>query len=98
MSFLRRLLLGIVGLVLLIGICGFQAPLRVYWTHDGQNVTRFEIVIDAGTPTDVGLPTPVRRQYSAPLPTLTAGTHSLVVRACNANTCTASVPITVVKL
>ena len=97
MKILRGLL--IIGLAILVGVpLWAQASPRVYWTHDGLNVTRFEIVIDDGTPTNVGLPTPVRAQYSAPLPTTTAGSHSLVVRACNETQCTASIPITFVKL
>lgn len=74
---------------------------RLQWTHDGIGVTRFECVIDSGTPANLGLPTPVGATYTVFLSacgTLTVSAHLLVVNACDESSCTASSPLTVVKL
>lgn len=87
-----------------------QAEPRLQWDHDGYGVSYFDCAIDAGTPVDLGLPTRVGTTYTVPLSacgTMTAGTHSLVVRACNNSgtrdeksddICAAAAPIKVVKL
>jgi len=102
----------IVAAVLLWGAVGLAqtppAP-RLSWTHDGVGVSYFACVLDSGTPASLGLPTPVGTTYTVALSLcgiITAGTHLLVVRACNdAGTaevttddiCTDSAPLTVVK-
>lgn len=79
-----------------------QATPQVKWEHDGLNVTRFECVVDGGTPTNLNLPTPTGTTYSVDITSctgvMTNGTHSLVIQACNATGCTAATAITVVKL
>ena len=90
-------------LMLAIAVWAYaQATPKVYWDHDGLNVTRFECVVDGGTPTDLELPTPTNTTYSVDITACTGvmvdGTHSLVVQACNTAGCTAAVAITVVKL
>ena len=93
-------------MALVAGASGQTAP-RMEWVHDGLNLSRFEVIIDDGVPVSLGKPTPIGQTYGAPLPTLTAGTHSLVIRACYDNgtvsdttddLCTAAAPIVVVKL
>ena len=48
---IRRMLLAVtLSLVVAVGLWAATPP-RVQWTHDGAGVTRFECVIDDGTPT-----------------------------------------------
>lgn len=68
------------------------------WTHAGTDVGRFEIVIDGTWTTDAKQPTPSSQTYQYDLPTLTAGSHTLVVKACNSVGCASSSALTVVKL
>ena len=65
------------------------------WSHptaSAELVTRFETKYDAAAVyTDVGVvahPT-LADTYYAPLPSLVTGSHTVVVRACNANGCSA---------
>ena len=98
---MRRLGVALVLVVVVAGLLGAARPPRLYWNHDGQNVTRFECVIDSGTPVSLGLPTPTGTTYSALLSacgTFAKGAHQLVVRACNDGGCAAAPAITVVKL
>lgn len=100
-------LVAALWLWLAVALISQSAP-RLQWTHDGVNTTRFEYVIDGGDPVSLGLPTPEGTTYTVPLPAMAAGTHTLVVRACNNgldaeagtadDVCTDSQPITVVKL
>ena len=58
--------------------------------HFGEfNVVRFEVRIDAGPPSAVGIPIlPGESQsYSAPIPVMPIGQHALEVRACSSTTC-----------
>jgi len=88
------LVLPIVGLA--------QATPKIYWEHDGVGLARFECVVDSGTPTNLGLPTPSGTTYSVDITActgvMTNGQHTLVIRACNVTGCTAAASITVVKL
>jgi len=102
----------IVAAVLLWSVAGLAqtppAP-RLSWTHDGVGVSYFACVLDSGTPASLGLPTPVGTTYTVLLSlcgTMTAGTHLLVVQACNDagtveatadDSCTDSAALTVVK-
>ena len=90
-----------VALALAVGAWAQTAPV-IEWQHDGANVTRFECVVDGGTPSDLGLPTPSGTTYNSTLSNctgvMTNGTHSVVIQACNAVSCTAAAAITVVKL
>lgn len=64
-------------------------------------VTRFELLIDAGTWTDVGLPTKQNdpqtpagsSTYRIPIPAVTPGTHTVSVRACNTVLCGSGTPL-----
>lgn len=62
------------------------------WNHptaDAELVTRFEVNYDGGAYTDVGRtahPT-LADTFYAPIPALTTGSHTVVVRACNSNGC-----------
>jgi hypothetical protein len=95
---MRRLALVVMIVAAATLASAVQPTPRVQWTHDGVGVTRFEIVIDKGTPVDVGLPTPEGQTYTTPLPTVSAGSHVLVVRACNSeNVCALSVPLRFVQ-
>jgi hypothetical protein len=79
-----------------------QPTPQVKWEHDGVNATSFKCVLDAGTPTDLGLPTPSGTTYSVDITActgiMTNGSHSVVIQACNVNGCTSATAITVVKL
>ena len=73
---MRRWLVGLALVVALsVSLHGQTAP-RLYWDHDGVNVTRFEYVLDGGTEVNMGLPTPVGVTYSYPLPPLAVGVHT----------------------
>lgn len=89
------------ALALAVGAWAQTAP-NIEWTHDGVNVTYFNCVVDGGTPTSLGLPTPSGTTYSTALSNCTGvmvdGTHTLVIQACNAAGCSAAAAITVVKL
>ena len=90
-------------LLLLLPVVGWaQAVPKVYWEHDGLNVTSFKCVVDGGTPDDLGLPTPSGTTYSTDITNCTGvmvnGQHSLVIQACNASGCVSATAITVVKL
>jgi len=90
--------LGLV-LVLLAGVsASAQQPVagteRLAWSHDGVNVSRFELAVDASAPT-VLVVTQTGTEYTAPLPALTPGTHTLAVRACNVAGCSAPLSISV---
>jgi hypothetical protein len=98
---MRRWLWAALGLVLLAGFLCAQTVPRVYWEHDGANVTSYTCQIDSGSQVSLGLPTPNGSTYSALLSacgTLSNGTHTLTIRACNAAGCTAASAIYVVKL
>lgn len=97
---MKRLLL--LALLLLPALAWAQPTPKVYWEHDGANVTSFKCVVDGGTPSDLGLPTPSGTTYSTDITNCTGvmvnGQHSLVIQACNASGCTSAAAITVVKL
>ena len=99
---MRRFLLALIGVIAMLGVLWAQATPQVKWEHDGVNVTSFKCVVDGGTPTDLGMPTPVGTTYSVDITACTGvmvnGAHSLVIQACNATGCTSAAAITVVKL
>ena len=67
---------------------------RLAWNHDGINVSRFELAVDGGAPVPVTV-TMAGADYTAPLPAMTPGTHTLSVRACNVAGCSAPLSISV---
>lgn len=71
---------------------------RIYWDHDGINTDRYLLIVDGGTPTDLGKPTPTGQTYSTPFPALAPGTHQLVICAENVagRSCAAPVSVAVV--
>ena len=97
----RWLIVGALLLALAVGVWAQTAPV-IQWQHDGADVTRFECVVDGGTPSDLGLPTPVDGWYASTLSNCTGvmvnGAHRVVIQACNGAVCTPSAAITVVKL
>ena len=93
-----RLRLAAIVLLALVSLSAAPPQPRLCWDHDGQGVTSFRLVVDSGTPTDLGLPTPTGVTYAVPLPVLSAGQHTLVVQACDGEACADSKPITVVML
>lgn len=60
---------------------------RLAWDHDRVNTTRFEAIFDGATQnvTNMGLPS----TNEWPLPALSAGPHSVQIRACNSAGCSA---------
>jgi len=96
---MKRIALAILIVVLLLPLEGWaRAAPRLYWDHDGLNVTWFAYVLDGGTAVNMGLPTPEGRTYSYLLPALTDGTHTFAIQACNILGCASSLTMTVVKL
>jgi hypothetical protein len=85
--------MSIVGVILLAGAAmqAGQWSYRLAWDHDGVSMTHFELCVDAecrridATLTGSG-------SWSAPLPVLPLGFHTLVVLACNNTTCTPGSP------
>lgn len=67
---------------------------RLGWTHDGVNVARFEATVDAAAPVTLTV-TQAGTDYTAPLPAMTPGTHTIAVRACNVAGCGAPMTVTV---
>lgn len=67
---------------------------RLAWTHDGINVSRFEATVDAAAPVTLTV-TQAGTDYTAPLPAMTPGTHTIAVRACNVAGCSAPLTIAV---
>lgn len=79
------------------------APPEIAWDHDGTGVSYFNCVVDGTTTTNVGKPTPVGQTYAVALSScvgvMVAGTHSVVIQACDvSNYCLSAAAITVVKL
>ena len=102
---MRRWLLAVsLALAVAVGAYG-QATPQIMFEHDGLNLTTFKCVVDGGTAIDLGKPTPTgtpATTYSVAIttctPLLVNGVYSLVIQACNGDTCTNAVAITVVKL
>lgn len=71
---------------------------RIYWDHDGINTDRYVLIVDGGTPVDLGRPTPTGQTYATPFPALTPGTHTLVICAENVagRSCAAPLSVAVV--
>jgi len=88
----------VVLLLLLSTVASAQQPVagteRLAWNHDGINVTRFELAVDGGAPAPVTV-TMAGVDYTAPLPALTPGTHTLTLAACNIAGCSAPLSISV---
>lgn len=96
--------LMLMGLVVVMGVIlhaqSATPGQSLAWTHpaaDAELVTRFETNYDAGGYVDVGRvahPSAPDTFY-APLPALVSGSHTVTVRACNDNGCSAdSAPFT----
>lgn len=91
----RRLALLLVGLgwLALAHPQAQDAP-QLEWTHSGTSVTHFECFVDSAYAGSLGLPTPTgtpATTYSADLSLcgqITAGQHTLSVKACNYTNCT----------
>lgn len=91
----------LIAALLLPSLVMAQTAPTLYWEHDGADVTYFDCAIDGGTAVSLGLPTPSGTTYSSALSncgTMAAGSHTLVIRACNSAGCTAGRTIYVVKL
>ena len=96
----RWLMAAALALALAVGAWA-QATPKLYWEHDGLNVTTFKCVVGTTT-TDLGIPSKTGTTYSTDLSNCSGvmvnGTHSLVIQACNGTVCAPAVAITVVKL
>lgn len=88
--------------LLVAGPVWAQSAPTISWQHAGTSTTRFEAVVDGDTATrlvvDLGLPTPTGDRYTASLPTLPAGAHTVGVRACGAGCSPTGPTVTVVAL
>ena len=95
----RWLIAWALALVLFaIPVLAQTAP-RIYWEHDGVNVTTFEYSLNGGAFISMGTLTPdTGTTYSFLLFPLGQGANTIIVRACNASSCTSAAAITVVKL
>jgi hypothetical protein len=83
----------IVGMILLAGLAAqsSQWPYRLEWEHDGASITHFELCVDSECrPIDAARTG--TRTWTAPVPILAVGFHTLVVSACNDTLCIAGAP------
>jgi hypothetical protein len=75
---------------------------KVYWAPYGGNVTRFERVVDQGTPTNLNLPTPNGTACSVTITScarvMVTGTRTVLIRACNRAALAAAAGLIVVRL
>ena len=100
---MRQIVTCILAWVVVAGVGWAQTPVpsptpattKLCWDHDGVNLDRFDLTIDAGVAASVGKPVPVGTLYCVAFPALTPGTHTLVVSACNVAGCAASAPFPV---
>ena len=101
----RLILIGFLALVTVSARAQTALPGQsLSWldaTVAAELVSRFETKYDTGPYVDVGRvahPTMADRYY-APIPALMTGSHTVVVRACNPNGCSAdSAPLTFVMV
>lgn len=67
----------------------------IAWDHDGQNVERFELIIN-GEMQNLGALTPHSgNEYRVPFPALVPGLYIFVVQACAQTACAASAELQV---
>jgi hypothetical protein len=90
------LLLGF-GLILAAGGQAEPWPFRIEWVHSGAGVTEFQLC-RAGECSVLAAQRSGVELWSAPLPLLPEGLHTLTVFACNAGGCTAGNPAMVVEV
>ena len=102
---MRRVLLALLVALALSGGLEAQTAPRVFWEHDGLNLTTFKCQIDSETAVDLtGLYTlDSGTTYYTALSncgwaSAAVGSHLLYIYACNGDSCTTSTGIYVVKL
>jgi hypothetical protein len=83
----------IVGVILLAGVAvqSSQWSYRLEWEHDGASTTHFELCVDNEC-RSIDAARTGSRTWSAAVPILTVGFHTLVVSACNNAVCTPGTP------
>jgi hypothetical protein len=83
----------IVGVILLAGVAvqSSQWAFRLEWEHDGASTTHFELCVDNEC-RSIDASRTGTRTWSAPVPILAVGFHTLVVSACNGPACTPGAP------
>jgi hypothetical protein len=84
-----------IGMVLLTATAHTQAPswsYRLEWEHDGASITHFELCVDNSCQTLPANRAPGTNTWSAALPLLAQGFHTLVVYGCNSTACTPGIP------
>jgi hypothetical protein len=65
---------------------------RVEWEHDGNNVTHFQLCVDNDCQSVSATRGSGTQTWSAPVPVLSVGMHTLSISACNSRSCTAGSP------
>lgn len=87
--------------LLLAALGSAQPPPRIYWEHDGANLTHFECQIESSARVNLsGLVTQNGTTYDTALSncgTLATGAQLLYIYACNGGLCTTAPGIWVVK-
>jgi hypothetical protein len=67
-------------------------PFRLEWEHDGLAVSQFQLCVDGGDCSALAATRVASDTWSAPLPLLSQGFHTLTVNACNGSLCTPGTP------
>lgn len=78
--------------VLLAGAAIQTGPFRLEWEHSGASVSEFQLCVDGTCSTLDATRRGGSDTWSAPLPGLPQGFHTLIVAACNGTVCTPGAP------
>jgi hypothetical protein len=84
-----------IGIVLLAATAHAQAPswpYRLEWEHDGASITHFDLCVGSSCQMLAATRAQGTNTWSAPLPVLAQGFHTLAVYACNSTTCAQGIP------
>ena len=86
--------MSIVGVILLAG-AALQSnpwPYRVEWEHNGALTSNYQLCSETGDCRALDAQRIGGQTWSAPLPVLPQGFHTLVLFACNETACSAGTP------
>jgi hypothetical protein len=105
--FMRKTILVGVFVLVLTALASAQVAVsgdKFGWDYAAADITqysvvRFEIQVDGGAWASVGLPTPFtnpqtaagKQTYAVPFPAMQPGQHTISVRACNVDLCSAGI-------